>query len=157
MTFKGESTQNLRKVARKQGMRTLFEDGMIKAIKGLTTLEEVLRITQQEMLSRGTRPEEAVSGRGRCAAPTRPGPVLRIGAQGPAACDAAPSGRSGRATCGKAWLVISKASVSCLISVGFHRDNGAVGGAAIALDPNSKAWHLDSVDTWSVGQSQAAR
>ncbi len=41
----GESTVNLRKVARKEGMRTLFEDGMIKAIKGLTTIEEVMRIT----------------------------------------------------------------------------------------------------------------
>jgi type IV pilus assembly protein PilB len=48
MTFKGESTLNIRRVARKQGMRTLFEDGMIKAIKGLTTLEEVLRITHHE-------------------------------------------------------------------------------------------------------------
>src|SRR5262249_38274482 len=48
MTFKGDSTQNIRKVARKQGMRTLFEDGMIKALKGLTTLDEVLRITKQE-------------------------------------------------------------------------------------------------------------
>ena len=47
MTFKGESTQNVRKMARKQGMHTLFEDGMIKALKGLTTLDEVLRITQQ--------------------------------------------------------------------------------------------------------------
>jgi len=51
MTFKGEPTQNLRKVARKQGMRTLFEDGMVKALKGLTTLDEVLRITHQEALS----------------------------------------------------------------------------------------------------------
>ena len=49
MTFKGDSTLNIRRMARKQGMRTLFEDGMIKAIKGLTTLEEVLRITQHEM------------------------------------------------------------------------------------------------------------
>jgi type IV pilus assembly protein PilB len=49
MAFKGEPTMNLRRVARKQGMRTLFEDGMIKAIKGITTLEEVLRITQHEM------------------------------------------------------------------------------------------------------------
>ncbi len=46
MTFKGEATQVIRKVARKQGMRTLFEDGMIKSLKGLTTLDEVLRITQ---------------------------------------------------------------------------------------------------------------
>jgi type IV pilus assembly protein PilB len=50
MTFKGEPTQNIRRVARKQGMRTLFEDGMIKALKGMTTIEEVLRITQHEML-----------------------------------------------------------------------------------------------------------
>jgi type IV pilus assembly protein PilB len=57
MTFKGESTQAIRKVARKQGMRTLFEDGMIKAMKGLTTLEEVLRITQHDMvLSAGGEP-----------------------------------------------------------------------------------------------------
>ena len=48
MTFKGESTQAIRKVARKQGMRTLFEDGMIKALKGVTTIDEVLRITTQD-------------------------------------------------------------------------------------------------------------
>ena len=53
MTFKGESdAQIVRKMARKQGMHTLFEDGMIKALKGLTTLEEVLRITQQEIAAR---------------------------------------------------------------------------------------------------------
>ena len=51
MTFKGEPTQALRKVARKQGMHTLFEDGMIKVLKGQTTLEEVLRITHQESLT----------------------------------------------------------------------------------------------------------
>jgi type IV pilus assembly protein PilB len=32
-------------------MRTLFEDGMIRAMKGQTSLEEVLRITQHEMLA----------------------------------------------------------------------------------------------------------
>ena len=51
MTFKGEPTQTSRKVARKQGMRTLFEDGMIKALKGMTTLEEVLRITHHEAMT----------------------------------------------------------------------------------------------------------
>jgi type IV pilus assembly protein PilB len=49
MAFKGESTMAIRKVARKQGMRTLFEDGVIKAIKGITTLDEVLRITQHDI------------------------------------------------------------------------------------------------------------
>jgi type IV pilus assembly protein PilB len=53
MAFKGESTLNVRKMARKQGMRTLFEDGMIKAIKGMTTIDEVLRITQQDVLAEG--------------------------------------------------------------------------------------------------------
>jgi type IV pilus assembly protein PilB len=51
MTFKGESHQAIRRMARKQGMRTLFEDGIIKAIKGQTTLDEVLRITQHDMVS----------------------------------------------------------------------------------------------------------
>jgi len=51
MAFKGESTQTVRKLARKQGMRTLFEDGIVKAIKGITTLDEVLRITQHDVLS----------------------------------------------------------------------------------------------------------
>jgi type IV pilus assembly protein PilB len=49
MAFKGESTLNVRKMARKQGMHTLFEDGIIKVLKGQTTLEEVLRITQREI------------------------------------------------------------------------------------------------------------
>ncbi len=48
LTFKGESTTVIRKLARKQGMRTLFEDGMIKALKGVTTIDEVLRITHHE-------------------------------------------------------------------------------------------------------------
>jgi type IV pilus assembly protein PilB len=51
MAFKGESTQNVRKMARKQGMRTLFEDGIVKAIRGITTIDEVLRVTQRDMLS----------------------------------------------------------------------------------------------------------
>src|SRR4051794_35077165 len=55
MTFKGEPTQNIRKMARKQGMRTLFEDGMIKALKGLTTIDEILRITQHESATAPTK------------------------------------------------------------------------------------------------------
>jgi len=55
MTFKGEPTQNLRKMGRKQGMHTLFEDGMVKALKGLTSLEEVLRITNRDIASEPVR------------------------------------------------------------------------------------------------------
>jgi general secretion pathway protein E len=28
-------------------MRTMYEDGLIKAMQGLTTIEEVLRVTQE--------------------------------------------------------------------------------------------------------------
>ncbi len=51
MAFKGESTLNVRKMARKEGMRTLFEDGIVKAIRGITTLDEVLRVTQRDVLT----------------------------------------------------------------------------------------------------------
>jgi type IV pilus assembly protein PilB len=59
MAFKGESTLAIRKVARKEGMRTLFEDGMIKAIKGLTTIDEVLRITKQDVMTEAVLPKKA--------------------------------------------------------------------------------------------------
>ena len=39
------STTEIRKVAIKQGMLTLREDGIIKVAKGITTVEEVLRET----------------------------------------------------------------------------------------------------------------
>jgi len=49
MTFRTEPTQNLRRQARLSGMRTLLEDGVEKAVKGTTTLEEVLRVTQHDI------------------------------------------------------------------------------------------------------------
>jgi type IV pilus assembly protein PilB len=42
MTFKREPTQTIRRQARLLGMRTLLEDGVQKALKGITTLDEVL-------------------------------------------------------------------------------------------------------------------
>jgi type IV pilus assembly protein PilB len=42
MTFNREPTQAIRRQARLAGMRTLLEDGVNKAVTGLTTLEEVL-------------------------------------------------------------------------------------------------------------------
>ena len=47
LTFKREANQNLRKEG-KTGMRTLLEDGVNKAVKGITTLEEVLSICHRE-------------------------------------------------------------------------------------------------------------
>ena len=38
---------NLRTEAIKGGMVTMYEDGMRKAISGITTFEEVLRVTRE--------------------------------------------------------------------------------------------------------------
>jgi type IV pilus assembly protein PilB len=48
MTFNREATQTIRRVARQNAMRTLLEDGVAKAFKGITTLEEVLSICHHE-------------------------------------------------------------------------------------------------------------
>jgi type IV pilus assembly protein PilB len=48
MTFKREPTQTIRRQARLHGMRTLLEDGLEKALRGITTLEEVLSTCHHE-------------------------------------------------------------------------------------------------------------
>jgi general secretion pathway protein E len=39
---------DIERLARAEGMRTMYEDGIAKAIAGVTTLEEVLRVTQEQ-------------------------------------------------------------------------------------------------------------
>ncbi len=48
MTFAQAPAQELRRTARKTGMKTLLEDGVAKALKGITTLDEVLSICHAE-------------------------------------------------------------------------------------------------------------
>jgi type IV pilus assembly protein PilB len=48
LTFAQAPTQELRRKARASGMRTLLEDGIHKAVKGITTLDEVLSICHAE-------------------------------------------------------------------------------------------------------------
>ncbi|OQW91155.1 MAG: type II secretion system protein [Beggiatoa sp. IS2] len=43
------SATDLRKLATKQGFRTLREDGWLKAYQGITSVEEVLRVTEEAM------------------------------------------------------------------------------------------------------------
>ncbi len=43
LAFKGSSTQEIRKVAVANGMKTLFSDGIQKAMRGVTSIEEVIR------------------------------------------------------------------------------------------------------------------
>jgi type IV pilus assembly protein PilB len=48
MAFRRESHTDIRKQARISGMKTLEEDGVRKALAGITMLEEVVSITQRE-------------------------------------------------------------------------------------------------------------
>jgi len=48
MTFNRAPNQEIRRQARLMGMRTLLEDGVEKAVKGITTLEEVLSTCHHE-------------------------------------------------------------------------------------------------------------
>ncbi len=48
MTFQRAPTQTIRRQARLLGMRTLLEDGINKALKGVTTLDEVLSTCHHE-------------------------------------------------------------------------------------------------------------
>ncbi len=51
MTFTQEATQAIRRQARLLGMRTLLEDGILKSLTGMTTLDEVLSICHHDFQS----------------------------------------------------------------------------------------------------------
>jgi type IV pilus assembly protein PilB len=48
LAFNRSPTNRIRQAARAAGMRTLLEDGKLKILRGVTTPDEVARITQQE-------------------------------------------------------------------------------------------------------------
>ncbi len=45
--FQGASTQDIRRTAVAAGMATLYDDGIQKAMRGITTLEEVMRVAKR--------------------------------------------------------------------------------------------------------------
>ncbi len=47
MVMQHAGMAELEEAARASGMRTMYEDGLVKAMQGITTLEEVLRVTQE--------------------------------------------------------------------------------------------------------------
>jgi type IV pilus assembly protein PilB len=51
LTFAQAPTQEIRRKARSSGMKTLLEDGIMKVLKGVTTMEEVLSTCHAELLS----------------------------------------------------------------------------------------------------------
>jgi type IV pilus assembly protein PilB len=47
LAFQGASTQDIRKAAISEGMSTLYDDGIQKVLKGITTLPEVHRVAKR--------------------------------------------------------------------------------------------------------------
>jgi type IV pilus assembly protein PilB len=47
MAFQGAATQEIRRAAIGQGMRIMFDDGIAKALRGITTLDEVFRVSKR--------------------------------------------------------------------------------------------------------------
>ena len=48
LILKSASARDIRHAAIRAGMRTMRQDGINKAIKGITTIDEVLRLTRGE-------------------------------------------------------------------------------------------------------------
>jgi type IV pilus assembly protein PilB len=48
LTFKGASMQDIRKLAISEGMTILYDDGIDKVLNGITTLDEVFRVSKRE-------------------------------------------------------------------------------------------------------------
>jgi type IV pilus assembly protein PilB len=48
LAFQGASTQDIRKEALKRGMTTLYDDGIRKVCEGITTLDEVFRVSKKQ-------------------------------------------------------------------------------------------------------------
>lgn len=51
LILKNYDTNTIKKIATGQGMLTLRQDGAQKVLKGITTIEEVLRVTQEDVVS----------------------------------------------------------------------------------------------------------
>jgi type IV pilus assembly protein PilB len=50
LAFQGADTQDIRKAAVKNGMTTLYDDGINKVMQGITTLDEVFRVSKREVV-----------------------------------------------------------------------------------------------------------
>lgn len=58
MVFQGGSDQQIRQVAMREGMSTLYRDGINKACRGITSLTEVYRVAKRGEGDRALDPEE---------------------------------------------------------------------------------------------------
>jgi type II secretory ATPase GspE/PulE/Tfp pilus assembly ATPase PilB-like protein len=49
--LKEPSESNIMKEAKAQGMITMKQDGILKVLKGVTTIEEVLRVSEEKQIT----------------------------------------------------------------------------------------------------------
>jgi type IV pilus assembly protein PilB len=47
LAFQGAATQDIRRAAVSQGMRVMFDDGVQKVLRGITTFDEVFRVSKR--------------------------------------------------------------------------------------------------------------
>ena len=47
LVLKESDASQIQQAALAEGMRTMYEDGLLKAVQGTTTIEEVVRVTQE--------------------------------------------------------------------------------------------------------------
>jgi type IV pilus assembly protein PilB len=47
LAFQGAPTQDIRRAAVSQGMRVMFNDGILKVLRGITTFDEVFRVSKR--------------------------------------------------------------------------------------------------------------
>jgi general secretion pathway protein E len=47
LILKHADAGQLQQAAQAEGMHTMYEDGLLKAVAGITTIDEVLRVTQE--------------------------------------------------------------------------------------------------------------
>jgi type II secretory ATPase GspE/PulE/Tfp pilus assembly ATPase PilB-like protein len=47
LVMKGATSQEIEEQAKKEGTMTMIEDGVFKAVQGVTTIEEVLRVISE--------------------------------------------------------------------------------------------------------------
>lgn len=48
LSFKGASSQDIRRAAVGEGMKTLYHDGILKVLAGITTIDEVFRVAKKD-------------------------------------------------------------------------------------------------------------
>jgi type II secretory ATPase GspE/PulE/Tfp pilus assembly ATPase PilB-like protein len=47
MMMETVTDKDIEKIAQEQGMLTMIEDGYLKALEGITTIEEVMRVSKE--------------------------------------------------------------------------------------------------------------